>query len=102
PGADCRHRRRAAQDHPPRMIAAARRSGRPDRRRRRSLETTGTGLPSTRARGSRAEGVTMAASPSPEYPADLAAVYQEAVVQLAAVRRDRAVLARRLERGHEL
>jgi polyphosphate kinase 2 len=44
----------------------------------------------------------MAASPSPEYPADLAAVYQEAVVQLAAVRRDRAVLARRLEAGHEL
>jgi len=44
----------------------------------------------------------MAASPSPEYPADLAAVYQEAVVALAAVRRERAVLARRLEAGHQL
>jgi polyphosphate kinase 2 len=44
----------------------------------------------------------MAASPSPEHSYDLAAVYQEAVVELAAVRRERAVLARRLEAGHEL
>src|SRR3954451_17566157 len=84
------------------MIAAARRSGRPGPTEASLARDDGDGLPSTRARGSTAEGRTMAASPSPEYPADLAVVYQEAVVELAAVRRERAVLARRLEAGHEL
>jgi polyphosphate kinase len=44
----------------------------------------------------------MAASPSPEHSHDLAAAYQEAVVQLAGVRRERAVPARGPEAGHEL
>src|SRR3954469_9433021 len=68
-----------APNHPPGMIAAARRSGRPE-----------------------GGGRTMAASPSLEHSHDLAAAYQEAVVGLVGVRRERAAPARRFETGHEL
>ena len=44
----------------------------------------------------------MAASPSLEHPHNVAAAYQEAVAELAGVRRERMVPARRLEAGHEL